>query len=87
MQHDSEFQIESIIPVVSELVVNDHFGARTCGIHRTGVKTWLGRANTVQITFGYESGADQARMHGAGPAVSDRKGGRRACVCFSRKHS
>ena len=45
---------ESITSVVLDLGTNGHFGARTCGIHCTRAKTWLGRASTVQITFGYE---------------------------------
>jgi hypothetical protein len=48
-----------------------HFSARTCGVHRSGAKTWLRRANTVLIVFVYDRDADEACQRGAGPAVSD----------------
>ena len=61
--------LESITPVVLELDVNSHFSATTCGIHRSGVKTWLGHANTLLIAFIYDRNPDEAYQRGAGPAV------------------
>ena len=51
---------ESITSVVLELDANGHFSATTCGIHQSGAKTWLGRANTVLIAFVYTHDADEA---------------------------
>ena len=58
---------KSITLVVLELGMNGHFSARTCGIHRTGVITWLRRANTVQISVAYAWATDYARQHGMVP--------------------
>ncbi|EMS63152.1 Serpin-Z1 [Triticum urartu] len=44
------FCFESITPQVLELGTNNHFSARTCGIHVNGLKTWLDGANTVLYT-------------------------------------
>lgn len=54
------FIIESITLMVLELGENGHFSVRTCGVHRSGIKTWLGHANTVLIAFVYARTGDEA---------------------------
>ena len=49
---------ESITLLVSQLVLNVHFGATSCEIHQSGEKTWLYRAHTVLFSVSYESSAD-----------------------------
>lgn len=50
-----------------------------------GVRTWLGRAYTVQIEFGYENSNDKACQRVMGPAVSDWTVGMRRVACYFAK--
>lgn len=49
------------------------------------VRTWLRRAYTVQIEFGYENSNDKACQRVMGPAVSDWTVGMRRVACYFAK--
>ena len=52
---------------MSELGEESQFGAKTCGIHWIGDRTWLECASTALITLVYVQAVDVASQHGTGP--------------------